>query len=227
MERLRKAKWLFFDIGETLMNERPTNCQWAEAAKATLAEEGLDVTVEQVLQAQRAAATGGISNPKRGALALLTGADDEDRFRRMVARGWPLLDEPFPDTAETLTALARQGYRLGVIANQPRATAEARLEWFGLLNQVEVTLLSGDVGLAKPDPAIFLLAMQMAGCEPAEAIMIGDRPDNDIAPAHRLGMGTVRIRRGLHADCDPRSADEEPDLIVTSLAELTERLKRG
>lgn len=227
MERLRSATWLFFDIGETLMDEVPTNRQWAEVARATLAEEGIEVTREQVIQAQRAAATGGIANPKRGALALLTGQDDDDRFRRMVARGWPLLDEPFQDAPEALTALADMGYRLGVIANQPRAVAEARLEWFGLLDGVEVTLLSGDVGLAKPDPAIFRLALQMAGCEPSEAVMVGDRPDNDIAPARKLGMGTVRVRRGLHADYDPRTSDEEADLTVASLSELVAHIKRG
>ena len=202
------------------MDETPTNRAWAEVVCDVLSGTEQRVSVEQVLQAQRAAASGGHSNPKHGALVLLTGEYADDLHRQVTARSWALLDEPFPDAMPVLEALAAEGFRLGVIANQPRAMAQARLEWSGLLDLIEVTVLSGDVGLAKPDPAIFQLALSMAGCAPEEALMAGDRLDNDIAPAKRLGLSTVWIRRGLHAGYVPRSAAEEPDATVSSLVEL-------
>ncbi|HLN61761.1 MAG TPA: HAD family hydrolase [Symbiobacteriaceae bacterium] len=226
MRHVAEATWLFFDVGEVLMDERPTNRAWAEAVRRVLAEDGLAVSVEQALQAQRAAAAGGYSDPKNGAVALLAG-DDETLFRRVRAHGWPLLDEPFADAVSALEWLKEAGYRLGLIANQRKAESRARLGWSGLLEHFEVVLLSGDVGLSKPDPAIFQLALQMAECAPGEAVMVGDRPDNDIAPARQVGMGTVRILRGLHRDYSPRSAAEEADVTVDSLGALTELLRAG
>lgn len=208
--------WVFFDVGETLMDERPTNAAWASVVADVLS----DVTVEQVLRAQRAAAAGGVSDPKRGAVDLLAGDAAEEVWRAVSGRSWPLLDEPFPDAAPCLEALVAAGYRLGVIANQRKAESQARLEWSGLLEHIEVTVLSGDVGIAKPNPAIFQLALQMAGCTASDAVMVGDRLDNDIAPAKAIGMCTVWLRRGLHEDYTPRTQSEEPRATIGGLGEL-------
>jgi putative hydrolase of the HAD superfamily len=50
--------------------------------------------------------------------------------------------------------------------------------------------------------------------------MVGDRIDNDIAPAAMLGMRTVLFRTGRHAAQQPRSADEAPDAEVRDVPEL-------
>lgn len=39
----------------------------------------------------------------------------------------------------------------------------------------------------KPDPKLFTIACAQAGCAPEDAVMIGDRLDNDIAPAKAIG----------------------------------------
>ena len=52
--------------------------------------------------------------------------------------------------------------------------------------------------------------------------MVGDRRDNPIAPATRLGMRTVRIRQGAGARSRPRNDWEEPEETVRTLAELPE-----
>lgn len=226
LERLRKATWLFFDAGGVLMDEELTHRAWAETAGAVLGEAGYPASAEQVLQAMHAAAAGGLSDPYRGALALLTGGDDEGLHRQVQARGWPALDEPFRDTQAALEALASAGYRLGLIANQRGAHAAARLEWSGLLDHFEVCLVSGEVGMAKPDPSMFALALQMAGCQPEEALMVGDQIDEDIRPARAMGMGTVRVVRGLYRDASPRVKAEAPECAVASLEEFA-RLMLG
>jgi FMN phosphatase YigB (HAD superfamily) len=50
--------------------------------------------------------------------------------------------------------------------------------------------------------------------------MVGDRIDNDIAPAKALGMSTIRFRTGRHRRQKPRSPAEMPDAEVTDVQEL-------
>ena len=72
----------------------------------------------------------------------------------------------------------------------------------------------------KPDPAIFRYALSVAGCAPEQALMIGDRLDNDIFPAKALGMKTLRITQGFGALQISQSPDYVPDFTVNSLMEL-------
>ncbi|MBU1948997.1 MAG: HAD-IA family hydrolase, partial [Candidatus Eisenbacteria bacterium] len=80
--------------------------------------------------------------------------------------------------------------QLGLIANQLKEVLPAldRAGWDGLFR---VRAISELVGSKKPDLAIFRWALDRAGCRPEEAVMIGDRVDNDIAPAKRIGMRTI------------------------------------
>lgn len=87
-------------------------------------------------------------------------------------------------------------YKLGIIANQPVGTAE-RLRDFGILEDIDLVVSSAEEGVAKPDLRIFQLALERAGCEGRNAVMVGDRLDNDIAPAKRAEMKTVWVRQGF------------------------------
>ena len=62
---------------------------------------------------------------------------------------------------------------------------------------LSVIVISEIVHLFKPDPAIFRAGLEQARIMPAEAIFVGDRPDNDIGPAKAAGMKTVRFKRGI------------------------------
>ncbi len=72
----------------------------------------------------------------------------------------------------------------------------------------------------KPDIGFFEYALSKAGCEPSEAIMIGDRLDNDVFPAKKLSMITIRIRQGLFSVQEAASEDYLPDYEVESLGEV-------
>jgi FMN phosphatase YigB (HAD superfamily) len=61
---------------------------------------------------------------------------------------------------------------------------------------VSTCLCSFELGLEKPDPAIFSIALERAGCAASEAVMIGDRLDYDICPARMLGWRTIRVAQG-------------------------------
>ena len=64
--------------------------------------------------------------------------------------------------------------------------------------------------------------MSRAGCAPDEAVMIGDRTDNDIAPANELGMQTILIRQGYGGYHVVHTPEETPDATVDTLTELLE-----
>ena len=124
----------------------------------------------------------------------------------------------YSDTAFCLERLCKKN-RLGIIANQNSGT-KARLRAFGIDKYFDIIVSSAEEGLAKPDPEIFLLALRRAKCSPEHAVMIGDRLDNDIAPAAMLGMVTVRILRGLGKFAPISSEYEKPDYTVNDLYEI-------
>ncbi len=129
-----------------------------------------------------------------------------------------------PDALPALRALAGL-YRLGLIANQPSAVREA-LARDGLEEFFELRAISGDLGLQKPDPRIFLHALATTGAEPACAAMVGDRLDHDVRPARTVGLRTVWVLRGEAPDDPTPEQLAEADAVVRSLAELPEALER-
>ena len=80
--------------------------------------------------------------------------------------------------------------------------------------------MSAEVRLAKPNPAIYRLAMDKAKCEPTHAVMIGDRLDNDIRPAKSLGWHTIRVLQGPSRLQKPRCDAEQPDFTVDNLLDI-------
>jgi FMN phosphatase YigB (HAD superfamily) len=131
--------------------------------------------------------------------------------------------EPYEETLSVLRELRGAGFRLGVLANQP-ASARADLERAGIAALCDGVWLSEAVGLAKPNPAFFRIALDAWTLAPGSVAYVGDRPDNDVAPAKGLGLATVRLRRGPHADQPARSDRERADIEVPDLAEAARRL---
>ena len=112
-----------------------------------------------------------------------------------------------------------QEYKLGIIANQLPGLEE-RLKDFGILDYFSAIFSSADLGLAKPDPAIFRLALQKTNCLPHQAIMIGDRLDNDIVPAKRIGMKTIWIKQGFSRLAQVKNLEERADWTVKKLTDV-------
>ena len=112
--------------------------------------------------------------------------------------------------AEVIERLAARALKLGLAANQP-ARILSDLDAHGIGRYFSHREVSGHHGFRKPDVRLFLRACEDLGVTPAECIMVGDRIDNDIAPARALGMRTVLIRTGRHILQQSRSWDELPD----------------
>ena len=200
-----KATWLFFDMGSTIMNETPA---MEKRIRDTIA--GTDITYEAFA----------VKMAEFRALGVREDLAAFDYFGITERTPWPRDTEvPYPDADRVLRTLSERGYRLGIIASQPLGSAD-RLARFGLRDCFEVICASAEEGVGKPDPALFRRALTRAGCSPEDAVMIGDRTDNDVAPAKSLGMRTVLIRQGYGGHDTVHHEGEIPDVTVDSLPEL-------
>lgn len=94
---------------------------------------------------------------------------------------------PVPAARATLAALARRGLSLAVVSNSD-GQAQRHLELAGLRHFFAVVIDSAEVGLRKPDPGIFHLALAALHQPPANALYVGDLPDIDMAGARSAGM---------------------------------------
>jgi putative hydrolase of the HAD superfamily len=96
--------------------------------------------------------------------------------------------QPFEDAlAVARTVSASQRYLMAALNNESREINDYRIARFGLGDIFSLFFSSGYVGLRKPDPAIYRLALDVTRKAPAECLVIDDRPEN-IAAAVDLGM---------------------------------------
>jgi putative hydrolase of the HAD superfamily len=100
----------------------------------------------------------------------------------------------FDDARPALEALAGRGLKLGVVSNfEPWLEDVLALE--GVDHLFAAVAISGKLGVAKPDPEIFLAALAEAGADPAATVHVGDQPANDVAAARAVGITPVLIDR--------------------------------
>jgi putative hydrolase of the HAD superfamily len=127
----------------------------------------------------------------------------------------------FPD-AEPILKVLQRDYQLGLITNGPPDLQREKIQAVKLVLYFQVILISGELGIGKPDSRIFRRALDMLQAAPGEAVMIGDSLHRDILGAHQVGLKGIWINRS-GAD---RDDDIIPDAQIASLNELLSVLKR-
>jgi len=123
------------------------------------------------------------------------------------------------DLAASRAALEglRSRFALGVVSNF-YGNVHILLEEAGIGPLLSTIIDSNRVGLSKPDPAIFRMALAKMGCSAAEAMYVGDSFDKDIVGARAAGMRTAWLVGAAAHDCpDPALVD----LRLQSLAMLS------
>ena len=196
-------KYLFFDIGSTLVDESECvkkRCEVIIESNNIDRQEFYDRVEECAKTDSYAVRTA----------ALYYGAE--------IPRWYGKFEKLYPDTKMILEILS-QKYKLGVIANQVAGTKD-RLDNWGIGKYFDVVVASAEAECAKPDLKIFNLALEQAGCKPNEAVMIGDRLDNDVVPAKQLGMKTVWVRQGFAKYQSISNETEQPDFIIDSIGDI-------
>lgn len=140
------------------------------------------------------------------------GAADEAVVARTTVAFFTARDQallPFDDVEETVGVLLGRGLTLVAATNGNAAMVQAPL-----FRRMHLLWTAEEARVAKPDPAFFVGAMQQSGARAESTLMVGDRLDNDVAPAMALGMYGVLIdRAGAAYDVDVPRIDSLRDLI--------------
>ena len=200
---LANIKWIFFDIGSTLVDE---SVAYQNRIERTIT--GTNVTYDDFYNK----------------MVEISKYNQSGYNKALEAYGlkmapWNSDDEfVYPEAKNCLSELSKH-YKIGIIANQ-NLGSEERLEKLGLLKYIDLVITSAEEGVAKPDLRIFQIALDRANCKPEEAVMVGDRIDNDIIPANKIGMKTVWIRQGFGALSEPQMIDEAPGFIIDKLTDI-------
>lgn len=142
----------------------------------------------------------------------LSDPEAERRFETYVStyeENWKL----FPDSLPCLLGL--KNLHLGLITNGEKEQHRSKIERLGLEPYFQTIIISGEAGLAKPDPAIFKLAAKEAGAELPDCVYIGDRLQTDALAAQAAGM------KGIWLDRKNQWDGEEAEVsVIRALSEL-------
>lgn len=101
-----------------------------------------------------------------------------------------------PGAVETLKELKRRGYLLGAVTNGVSSLQNIKLDTAGIRALFDVVVVSGDIGVYKPDHRIFDEAARRLGLKNSEVLFVGDHPVNDIDGALGAGMLAIRMNYG-------------------------------
>lgn len=208
----RLIKTVFFDMGGTLAHPRPSfNGLLAQVCR----REGLDVSLEQAMQAEPAVwarigeqldgGRGFSLSPARshafwlwvyGVFLEELGYPDAQPLPQRLFETFsrPESYQLFDDALPALVRLREAGFQIGIISNW-EAWAGELLIALGLADLIDFTVVSGTVGFEKPDPQIFQFALTAAAVDPPEAMHVGDNPLDDVEGALRVGLRAVLIDR--------------------------------
>lgn len=121
-----------------------------------------------------------------------------------------------PDAPTLLTALGAR-YRLGLVTNGPSWSQRPKIERFDLASYMHAIVVSEEVGVAKPDPQIFHIALRALAVAPDEALFVGDSPENDLRGAAQAGMPAIWVNR--HGAMLPADIPQ-PIAVVEGLRDL-------
>ena len=223
---------VFFDFYNTLVKFWPPLDQIQEAA---CSEFGLGVSEEGIRRGYAIADVYFNSENARKPLALRS---DEERleffsvYEQMILENaglsvsldlatkiWNMASSipkdfmPFDDTIEALSDLRSEGFKLGLISNLRRDMANFT-EKLGLSSLIDICITSADVGVEKPNPAIFKAALDSAKVSADQAIHVGDQHKSDVLGAKSAGMHAILLDR------EGYSVDGDDCPVVQSLADI-------
>jgi len=199
------TRWVVFDVGGVLVDEARVWRGWAELVGLTEAD-------------FRAALAAGIRAGKGigGTVReLAPGLDIRAHRARLAELEIPREEDLYPDVRQALAELRQAGFSIGIAGNQPDGVAEALA---GLDLGADFIATSAQWVVSKPDAGFFARVLEAAGAPPERIAYVGDRLDNDVAPARAAGMRPLFLPRGPWGEAH----DETPHVAerVENLLEI-------
>ena len=201
MKQTLNVKAVFFDFDDTLQSRKGAYRLYCEAFLTRYFPKIGEEERMQKLDEMEALVDGGYK-------------DREVYFPELIALwGWedhPPLQELYdsfnldfgkyivllPGAVDTLKELKRRGYLLGAVTNGVSSLQNIKLDTAGIRDLFDVVVVSGDIGVYKPDRRIFDEAARRLGLENRQVLFVGDHPVNDIDGALGAGMYAIRMNYG-------------------------------
>jgi putative hydrolase of the HAD superfamily len=133
--------------------------------------------------------------------------------------------KPFPGVRELFGELKGLGVKLGVITHGLAVKQAEKLIRLGLVPYLDpdAIFISDQIGISKPNPKLYQVALNELRLDPGEVMYVGDNPASDIAPPASLGMITVWARAAAKLQLE----DQEPDHVIESFADLRRLLRES
>ena len=207
MTKKDEIKWLFFDVGSTLIDESKVY-EYRMKKISELSGTAYGQVYEYAMSFYKKNKKGDLETARQLGVEL---PKWESQYERL-----------YKDTKDCLKKLSGI-YKIGVIANQSLGTCE-RLENFGIKKYIDLVIASAEEGVSKPDRRIFEIALERSRCKPENAVMVGDRIDNDIVPAKQLGMKTIWVKQGFGSLWNITDESEKADIEVNNLSDILKYL---
>lgn len=229
-------KAILFDIDDTLFPTTEFARRARQNAVRAMIAAGLELPEEQVLRELEEVITEFSSNYEHHFDKLLQRLRPASLSKRnsalIVAAGVAAYHDtkfleiaPFPDVKPLLEDLRRAGLRLGVITHGWTVKQAEKLVRLGLTRFLDpaAIFISDQIGISKPNPKLYQVALADLGLSGPEAMYVGDSPEHDIAPPQSLGMIAVWSSRA--ARHRPADSGIEPDHTVADFGELRTLLR--
>lgn len=124
----------------------------------------------------------------------------------------------FPEAPEVLNKLKDLDYKVGIVTNGPSLLQHHKIEVSNLSQYCDIIVVSGDIGVDKPNPDIFKYSARLLNLKCDECVYVGDHPINDIDGALKAGMIPIRMNYGWFKNSDLRA--NVP--IINNLNEIIE-----
>ena len=216
-------KGVTFDIGGVLYSDDV----FKRAIKKALIKLGAEVTNEKFEKVYDDHLKSGSGSLRSKLCTIFLGSlDRKAELLRVTNEFWIFeTADIYSDAFPAVKSLKERGLLIGIIANQP-ASIKNSLIRDGFEKFFDFIGISDVVGLEKPNPEFFALAVKELNLKPDEIVHIGNRIDNDVKPAKSIGMKTIWIMRG---EANPNPSREDlslPDLALPNLENLEEHIYR-
>ena len=216
---MRKPSMILIDVDGTLVDSVP-DLAWCVDAMMT----GLGRASHGEMLVREWVGNGVERLVRRALVGQLNGEPEDADFERayplfleLYAENTSKRSSLYPGVREGLDQLKSDNYRLGCVTNKAAQFTEPLLKDLGVYDDFSIVISGDTLSKKKPDPAPLLHAAEFFGCDPANALMIGDSV-SDVAAARAAGFQIVCMSYGYNHGVDIREA--APDAVVDSFVEV-------
>src|SRR3989339_1040301 len=243
-------KWIFFDVGNIIFNDDPVMAYIYERLHKAILASGKNMSFASLLFEREQLIFSSKDGKHHHTLGeKYLGKPNWNQLREDVLlnlnNNYLKFNKLFFNIMDEVKNLSTR-YKLGIAANQVKA-CRSSLEELDMLKYFDIVGISEEMKYHKPDPLFFKEILNMRNIKPQNAVMIGDRIDNDIIPAKAVGMRTIWVNwdiknKGYVPQTDyqkqyfesqlkasiqnikPANENESPDIELTSVENLSEKI---